>query len=86
MMFTNGHTFRSPRDDKALGNYKDDRFYMYDMYGYDQTGGWWYSIYTKVYLNGNYMPGVKDWTSMIWHGYQNNTVGMKTTSMKIKRK
>lgn len=81
MMFTNGHTFRSPGD---YHDYEDDIFYY--KYGYGQTGGWWYNRYTKVYLNGNYMPGVKDWTSMIWYGYQNTTVGMKTTSMKIKRK
>ncbi|XP_063436243.1 fibrinogen C domain-containing protein 1-B-like [Mytilus trossulus] len=72
MMFTNGTIFRYP-------GYDDFRWY-------DQTGGWWYSLYTRVYLNGNYMPGVKDYSSMIWYGYQNNTAGMKATSMKIKRK
>ncbi|CAG2189617.1 unnamed protein product [Mytilus edulis] len=83
MMFTNGHTFRSPGDDKSPVKYEDDIFYRY---GYYQTGAWWSSLYTRVNLNGHYMPGVKDSTSMIWYGYQNNTVGMKTTSMKIKRK
>ncbi|CAG2202380.1 unnamed protein product [Mytilus edulis] len=79
MMFTNGHTFRSPGDDKSPVKYEDDIFYRY---GYYQTGAWWSSLYTRVNLNGHYMPGVKDSTSMIWYGYQNNTSFTELTSSK----
>ncbi|CAC5406597.1 unnamed protein product [Mytilus coruscus] len=73
MMFTNNQTFTSPGTDTSR-----------TFYG--QLGAWWYSTYTFVNLNGQYMPGVNDWKSMIWYRYQTKAVGMKKTSMKIKRK
>lgn len=78
MMNNDNQAFRSPTNisNILLGS------------SWGARGGWWSKLFTttRVNLNGNYMPGVSDWSSMIWYGYKNNTVGMKKTSMKIKRK
>lgn len=73
MMFNNNETFTPPGTDRR------SRIL-------EQLGAWWYTSYSLVTLNGQYIPGVNDWQSMVWYAYQNEPVGMKKTSMKIKRK